>query len=100
MENALCPKHSSSGGLSTEEYQSNQAQIDEVVSALPRNHSGEGKEKCAYCAYEWGLMAGRRLAIKEVIQQFDNLIKEGLGWIALIVGQVFYSGWRLDLFVR
>lgn len=39
--------------------------LDPIIRKLPQCHAGEGKDKCAYCAYEAGLTAGYEKAIKE-----------------------------------
>ena len=40
--------------------------LDHIVRALPDNQSGDGRHKCAYCAYEQGVEEGKRAVVKRL----------------------------------
>lgn len=54
----------------------NHSEIQQIMSGLPYSQGGDGRHKCAACAYEAGLKAGYNLkssiSIDEVMESLDD----------------------------
>lgn len=66
-----CPRHS--GILGRVAAAAARAPLDREMRDLDNSQSGEGRHKCAYCAYEAGLRAGREEARNEILQFIQGL---------------------------
>ena len=67
-----CPKHSGRSGEDA------RASLDSEMRNLPYNQAGEGRHKCAYCAFEAGLRQGRREAKKEITERLNAFIRDSI----------------------
>lgn len=50
----------------------NRAALDPVLQDLPESQAGEGRHKCAYCAYEAGYAKGYRDAQQRTPTQQES----------------------------
>ena len=64
-----CPEHSGRDGESA------RASLDSEMAVLPFNQAGEGRHKCAYCAFE----AGRRQGLREARQEIAKMLYDFVG---------------------
>ena len=44
--------------------------LDQILEELPENQSGAGRHKCAYCAYEAGILAGLEQERRRIARWF------------------------------
>lgn len=49
--------------------------LDGIMDSLPNSQAGEGRHKCAYCAYEAGLRQGRIEANQETVEGLNVFIR-------------------------
>ena len=61
-----CVEHSGQGN------RDQRLPLDGIMQGLPDNQSGDGRHKCAYCAYERGVKAGKRAVIDRLTDLLLN----------------------------
>lgn len=69
----LCRQHSATYGGSRGRQV--RARLDPQLRELPTNFTPEGKDKCAYCAYDLGYQEGYQAALLEM----KRVVAEKLG---------------------